>query len=120
MGCCRHRSGPIEPNQLRALLKETIEQHLPQEQFEVLKGAEEYGSIMVQANNCTSRERRETAKCRQAAACEIQRTRVDCGGNLLEEGGLEMDGETAITLAVVVSAGKATPSVAKQERTRCQ
>jgi hypothetical protein len=31
----------IEPNQLRALVQQTIEQHLPQEQFEVLKAAEE-------------------------------------------------------------------------------
>ena len=31
----------IEPNQLRTLVQETIEQHLPQEQFEVLKAAEE-------------------------------------------------------------------------------
>jgi hypothetical protein len=31
----------IEPNQLRALVQETIEQHLPPEQFEVLKAAEE-------------------------------------------------------------------------------
>jgi hypothetical protein len=31
----------IEPNQLRALVQETIEQHLPQDQFEVLKAAEE-------------------------------------------------------------------------------
>jgi hypothetical protein len=31
----------IEPNQLRTLVTETIEQHLPQEQFEVLKAAEE-------------------------------------------------------------------------------
>ena len=31
----------IEPNQLRALVQETIEQHLPAEQFEVLKAAEE-------------------------------------------------------------------------------
>jgi hypothetical protein len=31
----------IEPNQLRSLVQETIEQHLPAEQFEVLKAAEE-------------------------------------------------------------------------------
>jgi hypothetical protein len=31
----------IEPNQLRALVQDTIEQHLPAEQFEVLKAAEE-------------------------------------------------------------------------------
>ena len=31
----------IEPNQLRALVQETIERHLPAEQFEVLKAAEE-------------------------------------------------------------------------------
>jgi len=31
----------IEPNQLRTLVRETIEQHLPAEQFEVLKAAEE-------------------------------------------------------------------------------
>jgi hypothetical protein len=31
----------IEPNQLRALVQETIEQHLPPEQFEILKAAEE-------------------------------------------------------------------------------
>jgi hypothetical protein len=31
----------IEPNDLRALVQQTIEQHLPQEQFEVLKAAEE-------------------------------------------------------------------------------
>jgi hypothetical protein len=31
----------IEPNQLRALVQETIERHLPQEQFEILKAAEE-------------------------------------------------------------------------------
>jgi hypothetical protein len=31
----------IEPNQLRTLVQETIEQHLPAEQFEVLKAAEE-------------------------------------------------------------------------------
>jgi hypothetical protein len=31
----------IEPNQLRALVQETIEQHLPAEQFNVLKAAEE-------------------------------------------------------------------------------
>jgi hypothetical protein len=32
---------PFEPNQLRALVQETIELHLPAEQFEVLKAAEE-------------------------------------------------------------------------------
>jgi hypothetical protein len=31
----------IEPNQLRALVQETIELHLPAEQYEVLKAAEE-------------------------------------------------------------------------------
>jgi hypothetical protein len=31
----------IEPNQLRALVLEAIEQHLPQKQFEILKAAEE-------------------------------------------------------------------------------
>ena len=31
----------IEPNQLRALAQETIEFHLPAEQYEVLKAAEE-------------------------------------------------------------------------------
>jgi hypothetical protein len=31
----------IEPNQLRALVEETIERHLPVDQFEVLKAAEE-------------------------------------------------------------------------------
>src|SRR5262245_34894601 len=31
----------IDPNDLRALVQETIEQHLPQDQFEVLKAAEE-------------------------------------------------------------------------------
>jgi hypothetical protein len=31
----------IEPNRLRALVQEAIERHLPQEQFEVLKAAEE-------------------------------------------------------------------------------
>jgi hypothetical protein len=31
----------IEPNQLRALVQEAIEVHLPPEQFEVLKAAEE-------------------------------------------------------------------------------
>jgi hypothetical protein len=31
----------IEPNRLRVLVQEAIEQHLPQEQFEVLKAAEE-------------------------------------------------------------------------------
>jgi hypothetical protein len=31
----------IEPNQLRALVQEAIERHLPQDQFEVLKAAEE-------------------------------------------------------------------------------
>src|SRR5215813_8040015 len=31
----------IEPNQLRALVQETIELHLPPEQFEILKAAEE-------------------------------------------------------------------------------
>jgi hypothetical protein len=31
----------IEPNQLRELVQEAIERHLPQEQFEVLKAAEE-------------------------------------------------------------------------------
>src|SRR5215831_8732217 len=31
----------IEPNQLRALVQEAIEQHLPIEQFEILKAAEE-------------------------------------------------------------------------------
>ncbi len=31
----------IEPNQLRALVQEAIERHLPPEQFEVLKAAEE-------------------------------------------------------------------------------
>src|SRR5262249_60480461 len=31
----------IEPNQLRSLVQETIEQHLPAEQFEILKAAEE-------------------------------------------------------------------------------
>jgi hypothetical protein len=31
----------IEPNQLRALVQETIERHLPPEQFEILKAAEE-------------------------------------------------------------------------------
>jgi hypothetical protein len=31
----------IEPNQLRALMQETIEQHLPPEQFEALKAAEQ-------------------------------------------------------------------------------
>jgi hypothetical protein len=30
----------IEPNQLRALVQEAIEPHLPAEQFEVLKAAE--------------------------------------------------------------------------------
>src|SRR5262245_43731326 len=32
----------IEPNALRGLVQTTIEQHLPQEQFEVLKAAEEF------------------------------------------------------------------------------
>src|SRR6516165_3027983 len=31
----------IEPNQLRALVQEAIERHLPPEQFEILKAAEE-------------------------------------------------------------------------------
>jgi hypothetical protein len=31
----------IEPNQLRAIVQEAIEQHLPSDQFEVLKAAEE-------------------------------------------------------------------------------
>jgi len=31
----------IEPNQLRAIVQAAIEQHLPQEQFEILKAAEE-------------------------------------------------------------------------------
>ena len=31
----------IEPNQLRSLVQEAIEQHLPPEQFDVLKAAEE-------------------------------------------------------------------------------
>jgi hypothetical protein len=31
----------IEPNQLRALVQEAIERHLPPDQFEVLKAAEE-------------------------------------------------------------------------------
>jgi hypothetical protein len=31
----------IEPNQLRALVQDTIELHLPAEQFEVLKAAED-------------------------------------------------------------------------------
>ena len=31
----------IEPNQLRALVQDAIEQHLPADQFEVLKAAEE-------------------------------------------------------------------------------
>jgi hypothetical protein len=31
----------IEPNQLRALVQETIELHLPAEQYEMLKAAEE-------------------------------------------------------------------------------
>jgi hypothetical protein len=31
----------IEPNQLRALVQETLERHLPPEQFEILKAAEE-------------------------------------------------------------------------------
>jgi hypothetical protein len=31
----------IEPNQLRTLVRETIERHLPAEQFEVLKAAEQ-------------------------------------------------------------------------------
>ena len=31
----------IEPNQLRALVQEAIERHLPSEQFEKLKAAEE-------------------------------------------------------------------------------
>jgi hypothetical protein len=30
----------IEPNQLRAIVQEAIEQHLPAEQFEALKAAE--------------------------------------------------------------------------------
>jgi hypothetical protein len=31
----------IDPNALRSLVQETIEQHLPQDQFEILKAAEE-------------------------------------------------------------------------------
>jgi hypothetical protein len=31
----------IDPNQLRDLVRKTIEQHLPQEQFEILKAAEQ-------------------------------------------------------------------------------
>jgi len=37
----------IEPNQLRALVQETIERHLPAEQFEVLKTAEESEREMI-------------------------------------------------------------------------
>src|SRR5262249_58721903 len=35
------KGGAIEPNQLRALVQETIELHLPPDQFEILKAAEE-------------------------------------------------------------------------------
>jgi hypothetical protein len=35
------RPDAIEPNQLRALVQETIELHLPPDQFEILKAAEE-------------------------------------------------------------------------------
>ena len=40
-GAIRVELDAIEPNQLRALVQDAIEQHLPADQFEVLKAAEE-------------------------------------------------------------------------------
>jgi hypothetical protein len=37
----------IEPNRLRSLVQETIEVHLPAEQFKVLKAAEESGRDII-------------------------------------------------------------------------
>jgi hypothetical protein len=53
----------IEPNQLRALVQETIERHLPAEQFEVLKVAEqsERETISRLVNTATKRRTKKGA-----------------------------------------------------------
>jgi hypothetical protein len=50
----------IEPNQLRALVQETIEEHLPPEQFEVLKAAEQSEREIITrlVGNATRKRRR--------------------------------------------------------------
>jgi hypothetical protein len=50
----------IEPNRLRSLVQEAIEQHLPPEEFEVLKAAEESEreTISRLVNKITPKRRR--------------------------------------------------------------
>jgi hypothetical protein len=53
----------IEPNQLRALVQETIELHLPAEQFEVLKAAEQSEREIISrlVNTATKRRTKKGA-----------------------------------------------------------
>jgi hypothetical protein len=69
--------------------------------------------LAVNLERRPSGEGSQLAQRRKVVALEAHGARTGGRGDLLEEGGLEMKREAAITLAVLVSAGKALASASQ-------